>query len=84
MITVDGEGAKTLAIGRGVLDGVKDLHVPDVVDVKRLLHAHDQPGAVQLHRKNRLGIVIVAYFRTLFEMADLCGEIDRKYCGIRI
>ena len=36
VVAVDGEGAEALGIGWGVLDGVDDLHVEDVVNVEGL------------------------------------------------
>ena len=72
-VTVDGERAESLVVGRRVLDGVQDFHVPDVVDVEGFFQAHHEPGPVQLDGQDRLGIRIVAYFSALLEMAHLKG-----------
>jgi len=66
-----GEGAQALGIARRVADGVHHLHVLDVVDVQRLLQAHDQSLAIELHRQNCVCIRVIADLALLLEVAHL-------------
>lgn len=61
VVTVDAEGAQTPGVGRRVSDGVEDLHVPDVVNVERLLQADDQAGPVELHSQDGVAVAVLTY-----------------------
>ena len=61
VVTVDAEGAQAPGVGRRVSDRVEDLHVPDVVDVERLLQTDDQSSPVQLHCQDSVAVAVLTY-----------------------
>ena len=61
VVTVDAQGAQAPGVGRRVSDRVEDLHVPDVVDVERLLQADNQPGPVELHGQDGVAVAVLTY-----------------------
>ena len=63
VVAVDAEAAQTPGVGGRVSDGVQHLHVPDVVDVERLLQAHHQPRPVELHCQDGVTVAVLTYLR---------------------
>lgn len=42
VVRIGREGAQSVLVRRRLSNGVKDFHVPDVVDEERLFKAHDK------------------------------------------
>ena len=68
VVAVDAEGTQTPRVGRSLSYGVEDLHVPDVVDVERLLQAHHQPRPVELDSEDGVAVAVLADLRPLLEV----------------
>lgn len=71
VIRVSGQCAQAGHVGRRVPDGVHHFHVPNVVNVQRLLETNHQTGTVQFDGQNGVRIRVVAYFGAFLEVAYL-------------